>query len=433
MKKNSFYLSSNNKLSDVIKSDLSLELSELHDFINQSPLGLIRANKWGKIIMLNAFGSQIITPIAIALKQSPTNILDIIGAIEPELKEQIVTYKENHGTICDNRVLSVNHVGTHTLYISFIIKKIAVNTFLYAFLDYTETHNSEQEVKELNEQSALDAGRLEMATGILHDIGNVVMAFGTEVSKLRNMQKWTEIKEIQKLIALIEAKKYAIDSSIGDRKAEALLSFLSAMTKSLEQKKILLNTAVDKLYNTTSHVQEILNIQRHYVAGKESGKRTEVKLENLINDSFSIQQKSLTKRNILFVKDIDNSIPTIQVDKTKLIQVFINLLRNAIEAFDEVVDDRKRIIKVMATYLEDDRIIQLIFIDNAIGFDSQIGHVLFERGNTSKVTGTGFGLNNCKEIIESHHGSITIESQGKQLGAKVIILFYLSKLKNEHL
>jgi signal transduction histidine kinase len=63
----------------------------------------------------------------------------------------------------------------------------------------------------------------------------------------------------------------------------------------------------------------------------------------------------------------------------------------------------------------------IVFSDNGIGFSPEMEEKLFERGFTTKRTGSGIGLYECRSIIESHGGTITIESKGIGTGASTII------------
>jgi len=64
---------------------------------------------------------------------------------------------------------------------------------------------------------------------------------------------------------------------------------------------------------------------------------------------------------------------------------------------------------------------------NGIGFEAGSGEKLFERGFTSKVNGSGIGLHECRSIIESHDGTITMKSEGINTGAATIITFPIFK------
>jgi signal transduction histidine kinase len=192
---------------------------------------------------------------------------------------------------------------------------------------------------------------------------------------------------------------------------------MRAVKSSLSQKNELLQEGSTKLYESTSHIQDVLNIQRHYVKDKNKGKRELISLLAVLEDALAIQAGIITKRDIQLTKNFDSKIPKIEGDHTRLIQVVINGLKNSIEAFDGFTQSEERNIMTTLKNLEEEKLILLEITDNAAGFPPEMGAKLFERGRTTKESGTGFGLYNCKQIIESHHGEIYITSPGPNKGA----------------
>ena len=105
-----------------------------------------------------------------------------------------------------------------------------------------------------------------------------------------------------------------------------------------------------------------------------------------------------------------DSLPTIMADGTQLVQLFQNLISNAIKFRRETVPPR---VHLSAT--RDDREWRLAIRDNGIGIDPQYADrifVIFQRLHTiADYPGTGIGLALCKKIVERHGGRIWMESQ----------------------
>ena len=77
------------------------EYSELLDFINQFPVGLVKSNKAGDIELLNAFGSQILFPLSIYSSCDLSNIKTILNYFDPQLVRQIDSFSPSFGRICE--------------------------------------------------------------------------------------------------------------------------------------------------------------------------------------------------------------------------------------------------------------------------------------------------------------------------------------------
>lgn len=401
---------------------------ELLQFIYLCPFGLAEVDRQGEIISLNAMGSQVLYPIAVHAGLGLHNILHIIARYAPELKREVEGYQEEVGTICSNRRICAK-IDTPqgeviTFFLSFTIIRFQENRYQYAFKEVNNIVEIEKREREALEQHALEMGKLELATGILHDIGNAITAFGSQVAKLSPNKPWEEISSLHKLEKLLQAKEESMNQALGPGKGQALIKYVSALHQGVNRRFEIQRNASKVMSQTTSHIQEILNIQRHYVRGSEQGERTPVKVWNMFEHAFSILDKSFVKRDIQIAKDIPLDLPQINGDHTKLIQVLINIMKNSAEAYDAVPDKARKTFEVTAQKYnsEEGNFIELIFKDQAIGFDEAQGKTLFEKGVTYKDNGTGLGLYNCKKIIEIHGGSIRMESEGIGLGATTYIL-----------
>ena len=106
---------------------------------------------------------------------------------------------------------------------------------------------------------------------------------------------------------------------------------------------------------------------------------------------------------------IQDSLPTIMADKTQLMQLFQNLIGNAIKFRSAAAPE----IEIKAERKEDEWLFSVK--DNAIGIDPQFRDrifVIFQRLHTrDEYPGTGMGLAICKKIIECHRGRIWVESE----------------------
>jgi nitrogen fixation/metabolism regulation signal transduction histidine kinase len=100
-------------------------------------------------------------------------------------------------------------------------------------------------------------------------------------------------------------------------------------------------------------------------------------------------------------------------------QVILNVMKNSLEAIDTESE-----IKHMSVTLESTEThLELKVVDNGHGFDKETSQKFFQRGFTTKKSGTGLGLYNCRSIVESHAGTFDITSEGPGLGTITTIKF----------
>ncbi len=113
---------------------------------------------------------------------------------------------------------------------------------------------------------------------------------------------------------------------------------------------------------------------------------------------------SIAQTEVEFTSEIDSSIFQITGDKTKLQEVFLNLLKNAFEA-----SKPNKTIRFAAHKSGENVIISVS--DTGCGISSQQLPTIFEPFVTYKKGGTGLGLAICKQIVEAHGGTISVESE----------------------
>jgi signal transduction histidine kinase len=134
---------------------------------------------------------------------------------------------------------------------------------------------------------------------------------------------------------------------------------------------------------------------------------------------------SIEKRAIRITLAIPEELPEIFGDRTRLMQVLLNIIKNSVEAID--ISATEKAICIKAHTMNEEVVLQVS--DNGHGFDELTGRQLFQRGFTTKASGSGLGLDHCRYIIESHGGSIALTSEGFGKGSLTTIRFTIKNPK----
>ncbi len=121
---------------------------------------------------------------------------------------------------------------------------------------------------------------------------------------------------------------------------------------------------------------------------------------------------------------MSDQLPPVKGDHTKLMQVFLNLIKNSVEAMDQKGGDGH--ILTLELSRKQDRLIASVS-DTGTGFDELQKPQLFQRGFTTKPMGSGLGLNGSQSILQTHNATINIDSPGHGKGATVTITYPLSE------
>lgn len=132
-------------------------------------------------------------------------------------------------------------------------------------------------------------------------------------------------------------------------------------------------------------------------------------VNTLMEEMMLLFEREANVQRIRFSLQLDPHFPKVNVCRSELKQVLVNLVKNAVEALVDVKDHRVRTIS-LETNIQGNRT-NLMVKDNGSGMDQSTLTQLFTPFYTEKSYGTGLGLSICKKIIEKHDGFVTVESQ----------------------
>jgi signal transduction histidine kinase len=245
------------------------------------------------------------------------------------------------------------------------------------------------------------------------------VGFGSYINRIKRILEHSSPENLQKLSEFFSTQQPALATVFGEAKAVAIMNMLYGITESQKKSQENISKSIKEQTNIINHIQEILNIQRQYLNGHTTLEKKPTDLRNIIQDCMSMLYASIEKRAITISIDVPNGLPQINADRTRLMQVLLNILKNGIEAID--INSQQKHISIRVKSKNDLLILEVE--DTGHGFDKTTGEQLFVRGFTTKASGTGLGLSNCKSILESHEGAIHISSEGFGKGAVTTVQF----------
>ena len=298
------------------------------------------------------------------------------------------------------------------------------------FRDVTERVRAEEALSQ-----AFAQGRLEIVDTILHNIGNAINSVATGVGTIYGQLARNEL--VHRLSALAEAIEAHRDDWIPylktDPQGQKVMPFILALAKDFATQNARLTQTVERVENRVGHIVDIIRTQRSLDSGAMV--RKDINLQKAITDAVKLLQDSITKRGIEIEIDGENAPQEIRTLESKFHQMLVNLIKNAIEAIDELEKldglEVKPSIQIRS-YVQGGFLV-LDVIDNGIGIEEKRSKIIFAAGYTTKEGGSGLGLHSIANFIIGSGGKIYPLSAGTGKGTTMRVKLRLASvaLKSE--
>jgi PAS domain S-box-containing protein len=145
-------------------------------------------------------------------------------------------------------------------------------------------------------------------------------------------------------------------------------------------------------------------------------------IKDIINEIIPFLIKEIADKGIRFIETYHPQLPKIQVDKTQMHQVFLNLFLNAIQAMPNGGELKIEASPILSTSVEGfkQNFIKVVISDTGRGIPPHIVQKIFDPFFTTKPKGIGLGLSITYQIIKKHGGTVKVESQWEK-GTSFII------------
>jgi signal transduction histidine kinase len=272
------------------------------------------------------------------------------------------------------------------------------------------------EIIRLNHQKLVEtsrkAGMAEVATSVLHNVGNVLNSINVSASMVDERVRKSRIADVRRLAKLFE--EHADDRVAfltTDPKGRTVPDYICLLARKLEDEQAAMLEETLSLRKNVEHVKEIIAMQQSYARVSDLFETVEV--GDLLEDALRLNADSLAHHNIEVIRDF-NVLPPIRTNKHKVLQVLINLVRNAKYACDDSGKPDKQV-TLRATNSEGG--VKISIIDNGVGIPPENLSRIFNHGFTTRKDGHGFGLHSGALAAKELGGSLTASSAGWGLGA----------------
>lgn len=291
---------------------------------------------------------------------------------------------------------------------------------LMAILDRTENARIEEDRLRMEQDIAYSSGMAEVSSGVLHNVGNVVNSVNIAAYSAKSILRKGSVPLLERAVKLLKEHNEEPESLhrflVDDPRGKRIIEFLEAAVEKLRSEGLSVEKELDELGESIQHIISIVANQQEFASS--IGMVHEVTLSNFLDNAIALSGIEGSRLELQIDRAYEDGL-SLMVDKHKLTQIVVNLLRNARDALAGS-DTPERSIR-LSTHSSADGNVQISVSDNGVGISKENLARVFSHGFTTKPTGHGFGLHTSATAAQELGGALAVESEGLGHGASFIV------------
>lgn len=283
-------------------------------------------------------------------------------------------------------------------------------------LDITAHKAAGEELEQAHRQlvvASRQAGMAEVATGVLHNVGNVLNSVNISSTVIHDQLRQSRVSFLQQLSGLIEEQGDRLPEFIrDDERGRMIPAFLRDLAARITGEHEMIAKELDVLVSNVEHIKDIVLMQQDYA--RLGGRTEKLDLAALLDDAIHINESAFTRHRIRLVKHIE-PVPVVLAERGKVLQILVNLIRNAKHALDDGRNEER--VLTLSISKNGGHHVKIAVTDNGIGIAPEVLPRICSYGFTTRAHGHGFGLHSGAAAARDMGGSLTADSPGPGKGA----------------
>jgi signal transduction histidine kinase len=255
------------------------------------------------------------------------------------------------------------------------------------------------------------AGMAEIATGVLHNVGNVLNSLNVSVAMISDHVRSSRVAGLSQSIELVDRYPGGLSAFLGTEKGKVLPVYLSTVSRHLADENARVLDELDSVNRNVEHIKAIVAMQQSYA--RPSGLRQPVAVAQLIDDALHMGEPGYERAGIEVITHVPDDLE-LCTDRHKLLQIMINLISNARYSLNE---HGAAPLRLTVRVTEAPRTTTITVADTGIGIPAGNLDKIFRHGFTTKPGGHGFGLHASANAAHELGGSLRVASDGPGHGA----------------
>ncbi|TYK58004.1 DAHL domain-containing protein [Pseudomonas synxantha] len=261
--------------------------------------------------------------------------------------------------------------------------------------------------------SARQAGMAEIATNVLHNVGNVLNSVNISAELVSRKLRGSKALGLGKAMQLINAHQGDLGSFFTeDEKGKLLPGYLNQLVEAIAVEQQGMSDELAQLSKSIDHIKDIVSTQQSYAGAATL--LEPINIGALMDDALRMNAGALSRHHVTVVKEYAQ-VPQILGDKHRLLLIMVNLISNAKYAMSNLSERQRQITLKVEAQGEDT--LKISVKDDGEGIPPENMTRIFTHGFTTRKEGHGFGLHSCALAAVQMHGQLSAHSDGPGLGA----------------
>ncbi|MCZ6597743.1 MAG: ATP-binding protein [Planctomycetota bacterium] len=267
-------------------------------------------------------------------------------------------------------------------------------------------------------KTARMAGMSEIATGVLHNVGNVLNSVNVSANLLTRKLEQMALTDLRAMTEVLQRNSHQLGKFVTeDEQGKQFLPFLDVLSRGLEEERGAILSELKSLGRGVEHIMDLVRNQQSY-AGK-AGVIEHASLSEQVDIALSMCQRAHGgPLDIEVVRDFEE-LPRVRIDKHRLMEILVNLIQNARQSLAESGSDPMRLTLRVKRGAGSN--VDIEIEDNGIGIAEENLTRIFGHGFTTREEGHGFGLHISANAATEMKSSLKAFSEGKGEGARFVL------------
>ncbi|MEW6071988.1 MAG: ATP-binding protein [Planctomycetota bacterium] len=264
-------------------------------------------------------------------------------------------------------------------------------------------------------ETARQAGMSEVAAGVLHNVGNVLNSVNVAANLVQQQAGALPVADLRRTVGVLDRHEGDLARFIAeDPRGRHLLPLLRELASSLATGRAAVQADLSALQEGIEHIAELVRVQQCYAGTKGVFEWTS--LAEQVDTAVRIcHQAHGPAAGVEIRRDFAPDLPSVRVDRHKLMEILVNLIQNAEQALAESDRPDKQI--VLRVQRAGSGLLRIVVEDNGVGIAPLNIDKVFRHGFTTKKGGHGFGLHISANAAREMGAHLHAHSDGPGRGA----------------